>query len=52
MQNEKDKKGFSITILTYDMEKYLSACLDSATDKFVNDRFEVIVVNKIRRYHA
>ena len=45
VQKAGSGKILSIVIPTYNMEKYLPACLDSVTDELVSDRLEVIVVN-------
>ena len=38
-------KILSLVVPTYNMEKYLPACLDSVTDELIGDSLEVIVVN-------
>lgn len=45
IQKGGSDKLLSIVVPTYNMEKYLPACLDSVTDMRVSDRLEVIVVN-------
>ncbi len=40
-----NSKILSVVIPTYNMEKYLSICLDSVTDKRIGSNLEVIVVN-------
>ncbi len=44
-QGEEIKKILSIVVPTYNMERYLSDCLDSVTNDMVSEKLEVIVVN-------
>ena len=44
-RNPGSDKILSLVVPTYNMEKYLPACLDSVTDELIGDSLEVIVVN-------